>query len=125
MCQRLLAHAVAPDEGHEDAGRRATAAEFIVRYPDPADGLARIASTIEMIEALAIDPMQVEASCRVIAADLAALDADYTADLCERAAAGTQLALHQDGRTIHNRLEAYKYGIRLAVLNETIRKLAK
>lgn len=37
-----------------------------------------------------------------------------------------QLALQQDGRTIHNRLEAYKYGIRLAVLTETIRKpLAK
>ena len=33
-----------------------------------------------------------------------------------------QLALQADGRTIHNRLEAFKYGIRLAVLNETIRK---
>lgn len=33
-----------------------------------------------------------------------------------------QLALQHDGRTIRNRLEAYKYGIRLAVLNETIRK---
>jgi hypothetical protein len=33
-----------------------------------------------------------------------------------------QLALQPDGRTILNRLEAFKYGIRLAVLNETIRK---
>ena len=33
-----------------------------------------------------------------------------------------QLALQADGRTIFNRLEAFKYGIRLAVLNETIRK---
>ena len=37
-----------------------------------------------------------------------------------------QLALQADGRTILNRLEAYKFGIRLAVLDETIRKpLAK
>lgn len=33
-----------------------------------------------------------------------------------------QLALQPDGRTILNRLEAYKFGIRVAVLNETIRK---
>ncbi|WP_344709859.1 DUF3833 family protein [Sphingomonas humi] len=33
-----------------------------------------------------------------------------------------QLALQQDGRTILNRLEARRFGIRLAVLNETIRK---
>jgi hypothetical protein len=33
-----------------------------------------------------------------------------------------QLALQADGRTILNRLEAYKYGIRVAVLDETIRK---
>lgn len=33
-----------------------------------------------------------------------------------------ELALQSDGRTILNRLEAYKFGIRVAVLNETIRK---
>lgn len=33
-----------------------------------------------------------------------------------------QLALQPDGRTILNRLEAFKYGIRLATLHETIRK---
>ena len=33
-----------------------------------------------------------------------------------------QLALQADGRTILNRLEAYKFGIRVAVLDETIRK---
>nr|WP_314446386.1 DUF3833 family protein [uncultured Sphingomonas sp.] len=33
-----------------------------------------------------------------------------------------QLALQPDGRTILNRLEAYKFGIRVAVLDETIRK---
>jgi hypothetical protein len=71
-----------------DAGRRETAAEFLVRYPDPVDGRARIASRMEAIEALAIDPMRGEASCRVIAADLAELDPDYTADLCERAVLG-------------------------------------
>jgi hypothetical protein len=37
-----------------------------------------------------------------------------------------QLALQSDGATILNRLEAYKYGIRVAVLDETIRRpLAK
>ncbi|GLR48295.1 DUF3833 family protein [Sphingomonas astaxanthinifaciens] len=37
-----------------------------------------------------------------------------------------QLALQADGRTILNRLEAYKFGIRVATLDETIRKpLAK
>jgi hypothetical protein len=71
-----------------DAGRRETAAEFLVQYPDPADGLARIASTVETIEALAADPMQVGASCRVIAADLAELDPDYTTDLCGRVVLG-------------------------------------
>jgi hypothetical protein len=43
---------------------------------------------METIEALAIDPMQVEASCIVIAEDLAELDPDYTADLCELAVLG-------------------------------------
>ena len=33
-----------------------------------------------------------------------------------------ELALQQDGRTILNRLKAFKYGIRVAVLDETIRK---
>jgi hypothetical protein len=33
-----------------------------------------------------------------------------------------QLALQADGRTILNRLHAYKFGIRVAVLDETIRK---
>jgi hypothetical protein len=33
-----------------------------------------------------------------------------------------QLALQPDGRTILNRLKAYRYGVRLAVLDETIRK---
>ncbi|GAA4012702.1 hypothetical protein GCM10022280_08370 [Sphingomonas swuensis] len=33
-----------------------------------------------------------------------------------------QLALQPDGRTILNRLEAFKFGVRVAVLNETIRK---
>jgi hypothetical protein len=33
-----------------------------------------------------------------------------------------QLALQEDGRTIINRLEAYKFGIRVAVLDETIRR---
>ena len=33
-----------------------------------------------------------------------------------------QLALQADGRTILNRLEAFKYGFRLATLHETIRK---
>jgi hypothetical protein len=33
-----------------------------------------------------------------------------------------QLALQADGRTIFNRLKAYKFGIRVAVLDETIRK---
>ena len=33
-----------------------------------------------------------------------------------------QLALQPDGRTILNRLSAYKYGIRIAVRDETIRK---
>jgi hypothetical protein len=33
-----------------------------------------------------------------------------------------QLALQSDGATILNRLEAYKYGIRVAVLDETIRR---
>lgn len=33
-----------------------------------------------------------------------------------------QLALQADGATILNRLEAYKFGIRVAVLDETIRK---
>ncbi|WP_300974023.1 DUF3833 family protein [Sphingomonas sp. LHG3406-1] len=33
-----------------------------------------------------------------------------------------QLALQPDGRTVLNRLEARKFGIRLAVLSETIRK---
>ena len=33
-----------------------------------------------------------------------------------------QLALQPDGRTIRNRLEAYKFGLRVAVLDETIRK---
>lgn len=32
-----------------------------------------------------------------------------------------ELALQPDGRTILNRLEAYKFGIRVAVLDETIR----
>jgi hypothetical protein len=33
-----------------------------------------------------------------------------------------QLALQPDGRTILNRLEAYKFGLRVAVLDETIRR---
>lgn len=33
-----------------------------------------------------------------------------------------QLALQADGRTILNRLEAYKFGFRVATLDETIRK---
>lgn len=33
-----------------------------------------------------------------------------------------QLALQADGRTILNRLEAYKYGLRVATLDETIGK---
>lgn len=33
-----------------------------------------------------------------------------------------QLALQPDGRTLLNRLEAYKFGIRVATLEETIRK---
>jgi hypothetical protein len=33
-----------------------------------------------------------------------------------------QLALQPDGATIVNRLEAYKFGIRVAVLDETIRR---
>jgi hypothetical protein len=33
-----------------------------------------------------------------------------------------QLALQPDGRTLLNRLEAYKYGLRVATLDETIRK---
>jgi hypothetical protein len=35
---------------------------------------------------------------------------------------GQQLALQPDGRTILNHLEAHRFGIRLAVLDETIRK---
>jgi hypothetical protein len=72
----------------QDAGRRETAAEFLVLYPDPADGLARIAARMETIEALALDSIQAEASCRAIAEDLAALDPDYTASLCERVVLG-------------------------------------
>ncbi|WP_420129148.1 hypothetical protein [Longimicrobium sp.] len=72
----------------QDAGRRETAEEFLGLYPDPADGLTRIASRMETIDALALDPLQVGASCRAIAADLAGLDPDYTADLCERAVLG-------------------------------------
>ena len=34
-----------------------------------------------------------------------------------------QLALQSDGNTILNRLEVHKFGVRLATLNETIRKL--
>lgn len=34
-----------------------------------------------------------------------------------------QLALQSDGRTILNHLEAFKFGIRVATLDETIRKL--
>lgn len=33
-----------------------------------------------------------------------------------------QLALQPDGRTVLNRLEAFKFGVRVAVLEETIRK---
>ena len=33
-----------------------------------------------------------------------------------------QLALQPDGRTVRNRLTAHKYGVRLAILDETIRK---
>jgi hypothetical protein len=72
----------------QDAGRRKTAEEFLARYPDPADGIARIAYGMETIEALEIDPLQAAASCRVIATDLAELDPDYTAELCERAVLG-------------------------------------
>ena len=72
----------------QDAGRRETAAEFLVRYPDPADGLSRIATRMETIDALAIDSMQAEASCRAIAEDLAELEPDYMADLCERVVLG-------------------------------------
>jgi hypothetical protein len=72
----------------QDAGRRDTAAEFLVRYPDPADGLSRIATRMETIDALAIDSMQAEASCRAIAEDLAELEPDYMADLCERVVLG-------------------------------------
>jgi hypothetical protein len=42
-----------------------------------------------MIEALAIDPMQVQASCIAIAADLAELAPDYIADACEHIVLGT------------------------------------
>jgi hypothetical protein len=76
------------DREPQEAGQRETAAEFLTRHPDPADGVARIASRIETIEALGVDLTPADASCRVLARELAHLDADYTAALCEHAVLG-------------------------------------